>query len=201
MCHNYPMSNCAHCERPARAQGLCNAHYKKLLKYGDPLAGVTIMRGVPPVQRYLAWVDQRGPYACWPWTGGIDQKGYGIFGIDGGSVKAHRFGFTILVCVLQENETVDHTCHNGSGCPGGNGCPHRACQNPWHWEALEDWPNGARGNSFAAVNARKTACIWGHELTPENSYGYRGRRQCKTCARLAARGIHPRQLTHRLPAA
>ena len=109
---------------------------------------------------------------------------------------AHRFGFGQLVRPLEPDEVVDHTCHNGSGCPGGNTCEHRACQNPAHWEAVpDDWTNESRGESVWAVNARKTKCKWGHDLTdPANSYGYNGGRICKTCARLASRGQHPRQL-------
>jgi hypothetical protein len=52
---------CRHCHRPARAQGLCNRHYKKLQKYGDPLAGTVNMRGRTKLEQYLAKEDQRGP--------------------------------------------------------------------------------------------------------------------------------------------
>jgi hypothetical protein len=132
MCHN-----CGHCERPVRAKGLCNAHYKKLLKYGNPLAGGTNMRGQPRRAQYLAKVDQRGPGECWPWTARRNDKNYGQFADgNGGSMAAHRYGFEELVRPL----------------------------------------------------------LPGEELTPANSYGYKERRQCKTCARLAARGQHPRQL-------
>lgn len=145
---------------------------------------------------YLAKVDRKRPGECWPWTGSRSKKNYGQFANgSGGSMPAHRFGFSQLVRPLAPGETVDHVCHNqDQSCPGGNICEHRACQNPSHWEACSDWQNGSRGKSFSAENARKTRCKWGHELTPENSYGYKGRRQCKTCARLASRGVHPRQL-------
>lgn len=94
-------------------------------------------------------------------------------------------------------------------------CEHRACQNPAHWEAVQTSAENTqraverfepetrkklaaegdgRPGYNIALNRFKTHCKWGHELTPENSYGYKGRRQCKQCARLAARGIHPRQL-------
>lgn len=41
-----------------------------------------------------------------------------------------------------------------------------------------------RGNA----NGRKTACKRGHPFTPANTLHYRGRRVCRTCARLRARG-------------
>ena len=165
-----------------RAQGLCNAHYKKLKKYGDPLAGRSIPKGLPRVVYYLTYVDKHDPGDCWPWTGHRSKKNYGQFADgEGGSMPAHRFGFEQFVRPLESGEQVDHTCHNrDADCPGGDTCEHRACQNPAHWEAVGgNWENGSRGKSFAAVNARKTHCKWGHELTPENTYVYNGRRVCK----------------------
>jgi hypothetical protein len=205
------------CSKPVRGQGLCNAHYQKLRKYGDPLAGTTNMRGQLKIAQYLAKVDKQGPGECWPWTAARDMKGYGVFAGGGGETRAHRYGFAALVRPLEPGEIVDHTCHNRDpGCPGGDTCEHRACQNPAHWEAvplsaentrraverfapetrerLADEADSRPGYNIA-LNQFKTHCKWGHELTPENSYGYKGRRQCKKCARLASRGIHPRQLT------
>lgn len=191
-----PGASCKHCRRPATRKGLCGAHYKKLRKYGDPLAGTTNMRGRTRLEQYLAKVDQRGPGECWPWKAGRSEKNYGQFADgNGGSMPAHRFGFSVFFRPPEPDEVVDHICHNtDQSCPGGNTCEHRACQNPAHWEAVADETNQERGKSFSAVNGRKAKCRWGHELTPDNSYGYKGRRQCKTCARLAARGEHPRQL-------
>jgi hypothetical protein len=137
------------------------------------------------MERYDIKVGRRGPDECWPWLAAIDKKGYSRFNGDG-ETRAHRYGFSQLKRPLKPGETVDHTCHNRSpDCPGGP-CPHRSCQNPAHWEAVTDAVNQARGKSFSAVNARKTHCKWGHRLTPENSYGYKGRRQCKKCQRRRA---------------
>ena len=176
-------------------KGLCQGHYDKLRRTG--IRGGPLRGHMTVFERYLSYVDRRGPDECWPWTGARSPKNYGEFREPGKSVGAHRYGFSRRVRPLEPGETVDHTCHNrDASCPGGNTCEHRACQNPAHWEAASNWGNGSRGRSFSAVNARKTHCKWGHELTPDNSYGYRGRRQCKRCARLAARGKHPRQLSH-----
>jgi len=187
---------CSECGAPSRAKGLCQGHYDKLRRHG--ILGGPLSGQMTRLERYTSYVDQRGPDDCWPWTGHRSEKNYGQFA-DGkrGSMPAHRFGFSELRRTLEPGEIVDHTCHNrDENCPGGNTCEHRACQNPAHWEAVAtDWENGSRGKSFAAVNARKTECKWGHDLTdPANSYGRKGRRQCKKCARLAAAGKHPRQL-------
>jgi hypothetical protein len=193
--HARTIKPCTECGQPAVAKELCRPHYDRLRRTGVR-GGVLDRRDLDHFGRYLAKVDERGPDECWPWLAHRSEKNYGQFADgNGGSTQAHRFGFGALVRPLEPGEVVDHICHNtDDSCPGGDTCEHRACQNPAHWEAVDDETNQERGKSFSAINARKTYCKWGHELTPENSYGYKGRRQCKTCARLAARGQHPRQL-------
>jgi hypothetical protein len=214
--HKRQRASCGECVEPvpAEAKGLCKAHYQKWQKTG--VRGGPLRRRMTRLERYLSYVDKRGPDDCWPWTAGRTEYGYGVYANEKGN-SAHRYGFEALVRPLETGEIVDHVCHNRDPeCQGGNTCEHRACQNPAHWEAL---PNDSGENTLravdryepdirawliaerdrrpgynAAMNRFKTHCKWGHKLTPENSYGYKGRRQCKTCARLASRGEHPRQL-------
>jgi hypothetical protein len=213
--HKRVKGTCSQCGETAWAKGLCQGHYGKLRKTG--VLGGPLRRHMTRLERYLSFVDQRGPDECWPWTAGRSEKNYGQYA-DGNrhSMPAHRYGFEEFVRPLEPGEIVDHICHNRDPeCAGGNTCEHRACQNPAHWEAV---PLSAENTQRAverfapetrahlateahsrpgyniALNQFKTHCKWGHELTPENSYGYKGRRQCKKCARLAARGEHPRQL-------
>lgn len=154
-------------------------------------------RGAPEVipTRYLdreagfwAKVDRAGPVPaqrpdlgpCWVWTAATNRKGYGMFG-DGerGSVGAHRWAWVQAHGPIPADLVPDHLCRNPP------------CVNPAHLELVTGGENSLRGNTFAAANAAKTHCKWGHALTPENSYGYKGRRQCKTCARNRARGLRP----------
>lgn len=143
---------------------------------------------------YASFVDQRGDDECWPWKGSRSKKNYGQFGNGrAGSILAHRYGYETLIRPLEPGETVDHICHNrDQACPAGDACEHRACQNPAHWEAVPGVVNVARGKSFSAVNARKTHCPQGHELTPENVYLVHGgrSRQCKTCTKERAAKQH-----------
>jgi hypothetical protein len=213
--HKRVRGTCSQCGEPARGKGLCRGHYDKLRRTG--VLGGPLRRRMTRLERYLSFVDRRDPDECWPWTGHLSEKNYGQYA-DGrqGSMPAHRYGFGELVRPLEPGEIVDHVCHNRDpDCPGGNTCEHRACQNPAHWEAVSTSAQntqrslerfdpetrdrlanapGSFPGANVALNQFKTHCKWGHELTPENSYGYKGRRQCKTCARLAARGQHPRQL-------
>jgi hypothetical protein len=181
------------CATPARRHGYCPAHLARFYRHGDPLGG-GLPRGLPREAYYWAKVTRGDPDECWPWTGATNRKGYGTFAVGRGKTQAaHVYGYVLAYGPVPKGKQVDHTCHNGSGCTLGNDCPHRACQNPGHLEAVTQGTNALRGESVTAVNARKTHCKWGHELTEENSYGYNGRRQCITCSRLGARGLHPRQ--------
>lgn len=179
---------CTYCGRPIKARGLCIAHYKKLRKYGDPLAGRTILRGATLAEQYWAKVDRRGPDECWPWLSSRNPKGYGVMS-DGhrSSQPAHRFGYVLAHGPIPDGLTVDHLCHTVA-CTLGNACPHRACQNPAHLQVLSHIDNARRGTSMAAINRRKTHCKRGHELSAVNIYEAlfrkRGYRACKLCAQL-----------------
>ena len=170
-----------------RARGLCESHYKRLRKYGDPHAGRRALpRGLPREDYFWDKVNLDGPIPehrpelgpCWVWTGATDEKGYGEFwtGDRTGTHRAHRWAYIRYVEPLADDEVPDHLCLN-HGCVRYDG----------HLERVSGVENVMRGTSFAVTNQAKTHCVNDHELTEGNSYGYRGRRQCKTCARDAAR--------------
>lgn len=112
---------------------------------------------------------------CWLWIGPEASGGYGQFNEGGRSHRAHRFSYEMDVGRIPDGLVIDHLCRN------------RACVNPAHLEPVTTQINLLRGVGPTAINAAKTHCNQGHELTAENTRcRFRDgdiRRECKTCQR------------------
>lgn len=124
---------------------------------------------------------------CWAWPGWVGSEGYGVAVRPGTRRKttAQRVIWEVLFGPIESGMQVDHLCHDPNECNLGNDCPHRRCVNPSHLGLATPLGNTLRGNSFAAINARKSRCDHGHEFTPENTYvNPAGRRTCRTCTRV-----------------
>jgi hypothetical protein len=113
---------------------------------------------------------------CWLWTGYIDPQGYGRLGNDG---LAHRLMYELVRGPIPAGLTLDHLCRV------------RSCINPNHLEPVTDGVNILRGTSFSAINARKTACPYGHAYREAKT---NGRRVCRECNRLAATAYRIRMI-------
>ena len=140
--------------------------------------------------QYLAKVmanfEQRGPDACWPWTGQTNARGYGLARLSGETrhrQMAHRTVYELLVGPVPAGLVLDHVCHNiDTTCAGGDDCPHRRCVNPAHLDPVTCGENLARSpHTPQAVKAALTHCQRGHEFTPENTGRKVGRRYCRAC--------------------
>lgn len=117
-------------------------------------------------KRFWSKVDPSGD--CWEWTGTIDDKGYGLFKVNGNNVYAHRDAYTQLVCDV-DGLVLDHLCRN------------TLCVNPDHLEPVSQQTNVLRGYGPAAKNARKTHCKRGHAFTDENTINHPKGRNCRAC--------------------
>ena len=108
---------------------------------------------------------------CIRWEGKYYSNGYGRVGYK----MAHRVVYEEQVGVIPEGLHIDHLCRN------------RWCVNPEHLEPVTLVENVRRGESFTAINSRKTHCKNGHELTEDNIYQRPNRvdRGCRTCRREA----------------
>ncbi len=103
------------------------------------------------------WKKVEKSDGCWNWTGARTPIGYGDFGLNGKTVRAHRLMYHKYVAPIPENMVVDHMCRNAS------------CVNPDHLRVITHVENTMIGNSPQALNARKTHCKRGHEFTKENT--------------------------------
>ena len=119
-------------------------------------------------ERFWAKVDKSGPNGCWIWTAAL-SRGYGKFGINGGTKSAHRLSYESLVGPIPEGLQLDHLCRTP------------ACVNPDHLEAVTGRVNILRSTSPAALHAVKTHCPQGHPYDEQNTSHYRGLRYCDTC--------------------
>lgn len=178
------------CPRSVRnkLRGLCDAHYQRYLRYGDPLGGKwhTNTRTTPAKDRLLARLEPQ-ENGCWHWTGVIDSDGYGRVGYKGRRGETvQRAVYDCMVGPIPDGMAIDHTCHTqATDCDDTEACLHRRCGNPDHLEPVPVAENTRRNN-----NSRKTQCKHGHEYTPENTYRSGGRRYCVTCY-TARRGAPP----------
>jgi hypothetical protein len=79
---------------------------------------------------------------------------------------AHRLMYKEFVEYISPAVELHHVCRRP------------ACINPSHMQVTSpsNHPDGAPN-----VNRTKTHCIKGHEFTPENTYTYNGKRQCRKC--------------------
>lgn len=106
---------------------------------------------------------------CWLWTGRLDKDGYGMT-YTNRHVRAHRLAYEWARGAISNDLEIDHLCKT------------RTCVRPEHMELVTHRENVLRGDSPSAINARKTHCPRGHELTRENTYVYpSGGRQCRIC--------------------
>jgi hypothetical protein len=153
-------------------RGWCMKHYTRWRRHGDPLVDKGLL-STTPEERFWARVDQTD--SCWLWTGPLTANGYADVTIGRRRMRAHRFAYELLVGPIPDGLQLDHV--------KARGCRHRHCVNPAHLEPVTQTENILRGNSPAAIHARKTHCINGHEFSPENTYHRpdNGGRQCRTC--------------------
>jgi hypothetical protein len=135
-------------------------------------------RGVGTFEQRF-WSKVRKDEACWAWTGATHSNGYGqLRGPDGRVIKAHRAAYELLVGPIPAGMQLDHVCHSTDpACSGGSACRHRRCVNPAHLEPVTHQENGRR-----SVIARRTHCPQGHPYSDENTYRWKGARNCRACA-------------------
>lgn len=118
---------------------------------------------------------------CWIWKRSTDRKGYGRVCVNGKNVTVHRYVWKQTNGPIPIGLVIDHVCRN------------RACCNVAHLRLVTPKVNSTENaNGFAAINAAKTHCKYGHPYDEANTFIYKGRdgratRHCRTCQRVSAK--------------
>ena len=119
---NQPLCSIVGCGRAVIARGICNRHYRRLRRHGDPLGGQKTYRGDPVPFLERAAASEHDECILWPFS--ILKSGYGCVYLDGRIQLAHRVVlFKVTGAPPSEDMEAAHApviCHN------------RACINPRH---------------------------------------------------------------------
>lgn len=96
------------CSDPHYGKGLCNRHYQRWRRHGDP--DIAQHDHSPVTERLLKRVDVDDETGCWIWTGRIEGWGYGAIDARGRTYGAHRLSYETFVGPIPEGMIVCHAC-------------------------------------------------------------------------------------------
>lgn len=137
-----------------------------------------ILYPIPQKDRDRFWAKVKfRQHGCWDWTSNISPKGYPTMHLNKVPTYAHRIAYTDTHGPIPCGMELDHLCRNTQ------------CVNPAHLEAVTHKENCLRGNGPPAVNAKKTHCIRGHELSGDNvrMRADKYARQCLACINIRSK--------------
>lgn len=112
-----PICSIPECGKRSLWRGLCNPHYLRWQRYGDPLVTKGTSPGKPLAELNRS-LSEAAPDQCWLWPFARHDYGYGMIYIDGRVQRAHR-----VVCEIVHgapptpNHDAAHSCGKGHfGC-------------------------------------------------------------------------------------
>jgi hypothetical protein len=141
------------------------------------------MKGLPQVVAFWASLapqlaarvaeqvdSSAGPDACWPWTGGINEDGYGRFCHEGKSYLAHRAVLALkLDRPLRRTEVTRHKCvGNRRCCNPAHVVSGSIAQNNNDLSLQDRVAHGERGGSAKLTEAQVAEI---RQLAPTMAYG------------------------------
>ena len=117
---------------------------------------------------------------CYLWPT-IRKDGYSNIIRNGKKQYVHRYIYEQCIGPIPKDKEIHHVCNR------------RNCLNPNHLVVVTHRENLMAGNSFSAINAKKTHCPAGHLYNEENTrVDKRNYRYCKQCRRERDKRINRR---------
>lgn len=109
------------CEKPVRARDMCNTHYARMRRGGNPNSQTPVQyHGLTNQERFEKRIEKDAVTGCWNWTASLNNSGYGQFNLTGARpIPAHRASWLIYKgeipadpCGAYKTGYVCHTCDN-----------------------------------------------------------------------------------------
>lgn len=147
-----PICKISDCNRIVSCKDLCNAHYLRMKKYGDPNMGEPL-RGAP--MAFIKKASQSKDLEnCIIWPFGKSKQGYGRLSVNGKPELAHRVSLSMAI---GEPMMLGMDCAHKPVI-----CHNRACVNPNHlmWatrkeneshKVLDMTSNAGERNGFSKI--------------------------------------------------
>jgi hypothetical protein len=161
ICKNQFCVNPDHLEAVSQKQNVNNSYYRKSII--RQTRRIDFEQNIKDI--FLERIEMIPFHTCWEWTGSKDIEGYGRFGFNYKTFKAHRFSYQFFNGTIPDQYVINHICKNTS------------CVNPKHLQAITSRHNVLIGNGACAVNSRRIKCKNGHDF---DSF-INGHRACKQC--------------------
>lgn len=138
------------------------------------------------IDRFMEKVSPEPNTGCWLWSGSSCDKGYGMFNLNGKTVRAHRLSYEIHNGKIAEGMHILHKCDNP------------CCVNPEHLSVGTNHDNVKdKLSKRRDHNQRKTHCPLGHPYDNENTGVWGGMRYCKECRKLKQRARRAANINHK----
>lgn len=126
--------------------------------------------------RLMRYTSPEPMSGCWLWMANEDERGYGLFWINGTMRRAHIASYELQIGPIPAGLELDHKCRV------------HGCINPHHLEPVTHAENMRRSHPN---NSNKTQCKNGHSFDTVNTYVFQrvrdGRitveRHCRECQR------------------